>query len=198
VIVTRRTALRAKALTNARFVALCFGMTENAASAETSDGSRVRRKLKVLLIRGLAVVGAICVGTAALIGLVKLTKPFWWSDRPNATLLSTNGRFKAIVYLSDGGGPATSYCGVTIYVGPSGASETDIRVNQNRIYAGACGGLCEGHWEQNLKWKSPGELDIDFDASAAAADGEATIRGYAVGGKVRINYHALNLGGCSF
>ena len=173
-------------------------MIENTASPKSSDVPRLHRKLQVWLVRGLAIVGAIWIGAAAISWLVKVTNRSWSSERPSATLFSPGGHFKTTVYLSYGGGPATSYCGTSIYVGASGASDADVRVSQNRVYDGACGGLCEGHWEQNLKWKSESEFEIDFDPSAATTDGEAMIRGSAVGGKVRISYHALIQNGCSF
>lgn len=95
-----------------------------------------------------------------------------------------------MVFLSVGGGPATSYCGTSVYAVTMGTADADIEESQNLVYAASCGRMAEGHWSKNIRWKSANELEIAFDPTAAASGrlGNARIKGYAAGGRIHVSY----------
>lgn len=163
-------------------------MTDLAISTQGSTAARVRRWIQLFAVRGLIVVGALWVGGHSLMWLVEATRTFWQSGKPAMEIPSPDGRYKAVVFVSMGGGPGTSYCGTSVYVVSSRVSAAAIGGDRDRVYSGSCGGLREGHWKQSIRWKSARELDIVFDPTSATSGstGEATIRGYA--GGVRIDY----------
>jgi len=169
-------------------------MIERAASTQSSHGSRARR----WVVRGLVTIGAIWVGTHGFIWVANATRIYLGFDKPPAASFSSpDGEFKAVVFVSMGGGPATSYCDTSIYVVASATPAADIREDRHLVYAASCGGLSEGHWEQNIRWTSESQLEIAFDPSVGArgSTGEMTIKGYAAGGKVRIGYLFKQAGG---
>jgi hypothetical protein len=166
-------------------------MIEPVASTQSSHGSRARR----WVVRGLVTIGAVWVGTHGFIWVANATRSYWRFNKPPAASFSSpDGQFKALVFVSVGGGPATSYCDTSIYVVDSAASNADDR---HLVYAASCGGLSEGHWDQSIRWTSESRLEIAFDptAGASGSTGEVTIRGYAVGGKVHIGYVFKQAGG---
>jgi len=141
-----------------------------------------------LVVRGLIIVGSLWVVGHSFMWLVNATRTFWRSEKSAMAIPSPDGQYKAVVFLSMGGGPGTSYCGTSVYVVASSVPDAAIGGDRDRVYSASCGGLWEGHWNQSIRWKSAGELGIAFDPLAASngSTGEATIKGYA--GKVRISY----------
>jgi hypothetical protein len=116
------------------------------------------------------------------------TKGYWSTEKAAATFRSPDGRFKAVVFVSIGGGPGTSYCGTSVYVVPATYTDAEIGGQNNLVYSAACGGMSEGHWEQNISWRSPRLLEIVFDPTAGAAEGGLEIRRHPVRGEVQVKF----------
>jgi hypothetical protein len=146
------------------------------------------RWAKSAIIRILAVIGALWVGFHGLAWVARATRPYWSSDRPAAIFPSPDGRFKAVVFLSMGGGPATSYCGESVYVVPASYAAAETGGTRDLVYSAACGGMSEGHWEKNVIWRSPRLLEIGFNPTAGAAGGTVEIRGAPDRGQVQIKF----------
>lgn len=142
------------------------------------------------MTRCLTIVGAIWVGLHGFIWIAKATKVYWGRNSPAASYPSPDQRYKAVVFLSVGGGPASSYCGTSVYAVTMETADADIEESQNPVYAASCGGMAEGHWSKNIRWKSGSELEIAFDPTAAASGSwaDARIKGYAAEGRIHVSY----------
>jgi hypothetical protein len=139
-----------------------------------------------LLVRCLAASGAIWLSLHGVVWILSNTKGYWAPEHAAASFPSPDGRFKAVVFLSIGGGPAASYCGTSVYVVPVTRAEADSQEGANLVYSGNCGGMSEGHWDKNLIWRGPDLLEIGFNPTMGAIEGGLTIRSHAAGGEVRV------------
>lgn len=139
-------------------------------------------------VRALAAVGALWIAFHSVIWVAKATRHYWRTATPAATFLAPGSAFKAVLFLSMGGGPATSYCGTSVYVVPAGTPDAEIGGDDDLVYSGNCGGMSEGHWDENVTWKNPQLLQIEFDPTAAASEGGLKIRSKAVRGTVAIQF----------
>jgi hypothetical protein len=83
--------------------------------------------------------------------LLNLTGIFWRSDKPAMAIPSSDGQYKAVVFLSAGGGRGTSYCATSVYVVAASVPDAAIGGDRDRAYSASCGGLWEGHWNQSIR-----------------------------------------------
>ena len=124
-------------------------------------------------------VGALWIAFHGAAWLARGTKVYWSAEKPSATFPSPDGQFKAVVFLNLGGGPATSYCGTSVYVVPATTANAAIGGDSGLVYSASCGGMDEDHWENNISWRSGRLLNVKFDPTVGAAGGELRIRNLA-------------------
>jgi hypothetical protein len=158
------------------------------ATPASSPGSGAQRRVGKLLVWSLAGIGTLWVAFHGVAWVARITKGYWSTEKAAASFPSPDGRFKAVVFVSMGGGPGTSYCGTSVYVVPATFADAWIGGLSNLVYSAHCGGMSEGHWEQNIIWRSPRLLEIAFDPTAGAADGGLEIREDAIRGEVQIKF----------
>ena len=143
----------------------------------------------------MAGIGALWLGFHGVVLVARGTKAYWSIEKSTAAFVSPDGKFKAVVFLDIGDGPATSYCGTSVYVVPATSADSFARGPNNLVYSAPCGGMAEGHWEKNISWKSARVLSVTFDPTMGAAGGELTIRNQVTGVGIEFGFRA---GGDSF
>src|SRR5258708_3038148 len=89
---------------------------------------------KIWATPGLIIGGAIWVGLHGLIWIIRATKSHWNSDHSVASFPSPGKKYKAVVFISMGGGPATSYCGTSVYVVPIETEDAGMVEERDLIY----------------------------------------------------------------
>jgi len=142
------------------------------------------RKLKQIIVRILAVVGAITLIWHVIFPLLRsglaLNKP-----DGKQVFISPSGKFKAVLFNWNGGGGFAPYCYNSISVVPVEVSDASADSERYRVYLGSCHAVGGSDYAPNIKWLSGVELEVTYDLTQAVNGVDHVIlKGSAASGKV--------------